>query len=499
MFFVTDETNHKSTTPLTMSGVTLSQENANFFVEKAECYKKAFGLPFLITEDQELEVATRHHHAVVKVHERERLLMPFWFISVSAVGSFSACVNVKNPRFSGWNKMWYSTPKYDFSYPFEEHHKFNQISASYLHDQQYVEDALCSTTSPSMLLSRFELLEELEKMSSPPKLIPFVMSNTTAYGICKGRVTRSVVLKKMSTELRKLHGRFNMNQISVNSIDVVVEKLRPVFLPMTKMIVTTAFQTTKLPLFICGATGKTSGPVLYEPKRKKTSAAFFPAVGTLLSTAPFYEPHLVLSWSVLAALMSLFVRMNYRTLMVRRELVISNRRLKTTGLLHFSTDQKGYRWTVEDEERQEYEYREELRSRAQSKTEFEERVREETARDDARRNASFNARKRQRNDVIHQDPLGLYDLLGLRGKESSVSQKDIAEAFREVARVNHPDLQTTKASPSEGADDSDPVDESVAHKRMQRILEAYRILRDPKKRKQYDCGLLSAKDLEASA
>ncbi len=464
-----------------------------FFSTSCEIRKKVYGIPFLVTEEQELEEATRHHGAIVKIHERKRFMMPFWFMRVAAVGRFCGEVKLDSPLFSGTDKIWQRTKELGFSYPFDDHHRMNQISASYVHDQAYVEECLCSTASPSMLISRFELLEELEKLETPPTVIPFVMSSTTAYNICRGRVTRDVILRKMTSELEKNYGRIHRRNITMQRCDVVVEKIRPVLLPMTKMIVSTAYQPTKLPLFICGASGKTAGPVLTDSSRAKLFAVLIPTAVSIAANAPFVEPIMAISYGFFSGVVSFAVRLLFRMLRVQRQLALSEKRLTTTGLLHFSTDQTGYRWTVEEEEKFEYEYREELRERHFRKTEFEERVREETMREEARRRTSFNAAKRQRNDIAHPDPLGLYALLGLKGRESSVTTKDISEAFREAARVNHPDLQV-------GADGGGETgaEQDESNKKMQRILEAYRILKDSKKRKDYDCGLITSKDIETS-
>lgn len=469
----------------------LAKYDQGFYATKVETKKKAYGVSFLVTEEQELEEATKHHNAVVTIHERKRYMMPFWFISVAAAGNFRASMQVKSPTHKGreWMELQTAT-SLSFTYPFGDHHRFNQISASYLHDQEYVEACLADTNTPSLLISRFELLEELQVLESPPTLIPFVMSSTTAYNICRGRLTRDIILTKMKQELVKNYGRMRKSSINMSRCDVIVEKLRPVFLPMTKMVVSTASQPTKLPLFINGFSGKAAGPVLTDVVKKRLYTGFGAGAVTILTNAPYVEPIIAISYGVLAGLLSVGWRHVYRVAKVKRALVQSEKRLVASGLIHYKTDQKGYRWTVEDEEKYEYEYREELRFRHFKKTEFEERVREETVRDDARRNAKFNASKRQRNDIANADPLGLYALLGLQGRETA-SAKEIADAFREAARVNHPDLQP-------GADEGEAAGaHEEAHKKMQRILEAYRILKNSKKRKEYDCGLITSKDVES--
>ncbi|KAI9030929.1 hypothetical protein CLU79DRAFT_362265 [Phycomyces nitens] len=70
-----------------------------------------------------------------------------------------------------------------------------------------------------------------------------------------------------------------------------------------------------------------------------------------------------------------------------------------------------------------------------------------------------------------KDPKGYYEALGL---STSATTADIQGAFRGLAMKNHPDRF------------SDPVEKKKANEKFQKISAAYSVLRDPKKRKQYD-------------
>ena len=65
-----------------------------------------------------------------------------------------------------------------------------------------------------------------------------------------------------------------------------------------------------------------------------------------------------------------------------------------------------------------------------------------------------------------------YRVLGL---SSSASQADIASAFRRLLREHHPDTRTHQQTPDPAADE-----------RLQRILSAYTLLRDPAHRAAHD-------------
>ncbi|ORY95829.1 hypothetical protein BCR43DRAFT_313952 [Syncephalastrum racemosum] len=70
-----------------------------------------------------------------------------------------------------------------------------------------------------------------------------------------------------------------------------------------------------------------------------------------------------------------------------------------------------------------------------------------------------------------QDPKGYYRTLGV---DRSASTADIQSAFRGLAMKNHPDRY------------SDPDEKKKATAKFQEISAAYGVLRNPKKRKQYD-------------
>lgn len=71
------------------------------------------------------------------------------------------------------------------------------------------------------------------------------------------------------------------------------------------------------------------------------------------------------------------------------------------------------------------------------------------------------------------DPQGYYKILGVK---PSATTQELQAAFRGLALQHHPDRY------------SSPADKEVATKRFQGITEAYQVLRDPSKRRQYNAG-----------
>ncbi|CUF84499.1 DNA-J chaperone, putative [Bodo saltans] len=440
--------------------------------------KEAFGIPFHISSEAALDAACKHHGTTVRLHKCEKLMLPFWLFTTSCGGKFQAELNLKDPTLMTSNRtLWMDTPEYNFSYPLDDHFAFNQVSASYLLPQSTVESCVCGTHIPSMLIQRFELLQELEAMEEKAKLIPFVTSTDTALKLVETRLTRSRVLHFAEKELKKHHGSVKYANIMLKGVKVDANTVRPVFLPIYHMQVSSKFSNIVAPVYVCGALGTVKGPVIKHSKKQRVGAAVISTILSVFFSAPLLGPESAIACGIGAGVLSNFVLQLISRARFMRDMARELGELKTTGILNFATDQKGYKWNVADEERAEYEYREELRRRARKKDDFQQRLKEEQERDDARaRGMKFDPKSRRRNDLKDVDPLGYYKILGLEGREIGASKKDIQAAFREESKKHHPDLNIGN--------------EESAKTVMQSILEAYRVLRDPAKKKLYDTGRL---------
>ncbi|KAK7196009.1 DnaJ domain containing protein [Novymonas esmeraldas] len=444
--------------------------------------RKAHGIAFHVSDAEVVDKVCRHHGTAVEVHSVERLLMPFWLTETSAAGTFKAELlqhdrtNITQPHYF----TWLEGPRYAFNYPFGEHMPMNQVSASYREPLEALQRCLTGTHVPSMLLSRFELLQELEKMERRPTIIPFTMSTITALSVVERRVNRRVVLDRIDRELRKFHGSFLKSNVSVTSLHMMATGIRPVFLPLFKLSVSTASHSTPVPALICGATGKVVGPVLHIQRRRRLGLAAAAAVATLIGLAPLVEPGVATAAALSTGVSSGVVLQAVRRMRYVREQAQEMAQLKTVGVLNLVADSAGYRWTPEEEEKEAYEYREELRRQARARDRFEQRVKEEAARDRARaRGSHFDPKNRRRTDLVDVDPRGYYALLGLQGREFAATAKDITKAFRDAVRTHHPDVH--------------PEGEAESKKQhMQRIIEAYKILHDPQTKKRYDSGEMNA-------
>mmetsp|Transcript_11829 Transcript_11829/g.35969 ORF Transcript_11829/g.35969 Transcript_11829/m.35969 type:complete len:166 (+) Transcript_11829:121-618(+) len=110
-------------------------------------------------------------------------------------------------------------------------------------------------------------------------------------------------------------------------------------------------------------------------------------------------------------------------------------------------------------------------------------AKEEFERQQRQWNDRFEARKRGRGTYRYdsttlretfssKDALGYYKALGLEGSEGSASLEEVKAAFREKAKVHHPDAET-------GSSDS-----------FRFLVRAYTILKDPASRTSYDASCM---------
>lgn len=535
---------------LEKDAVAVFKVNADY-LEKSKTVvdQKAFGIPFQITDKEEvIRLAQRHHGTKdIDVHSIERLVVPFWLSRAAAGGSFKAELLQKDPAFMTQQHcfVWVEGPRYDFSYPFEEYLPINQTCACYTEPMSLVESCLCGSHIPSMLVSRFELLQELESLRAqeerkesaerkekkkgkkalnfsrahhiPLQIVPFAMSTSTALNIVEKRVTRRVVMDKIETELRKFHGRFLKSNISLTSVSFRSTHIRPVFLPLYKLMITSRFTATPVPMYVCGATGKTVGPVLHATFWERFRSASLAGASIFITTAyGFWTPlnlaaTLSLGGSTVAFLFLQFFKVaRYHQ---QREMWIDE--LKKASILNLPSDSTGFRWTPEEEERQEYEYREHLRQEARKKAGFQQRVKEESRREYAQKfEKHIDPKRGRRTDLPFVDRLGYYAILGLRGQETTATAKEIAKAFRQAVRVHHPDVRRSqnhndnpdaraasgangkmihkvegiKNSTTEEERKETDAEAQEAKAFMQKLIEAYKTLHNPESRKVYDSG-----------
>lgn len=534
---------------LEKDAVAVFKVNADY-LEKSKTVidQKAFGIPFQITDKEEIIRRAQQHHGTkdIDVHSLERLVVPFWLSRAVAGGSFKADLLQKDPAYMTQAHcfVWVEGPRYDFSYPFEEYLPINQTCACYTEPLSLVESCLCGSHIPSMLVSRFELLQELESLRAkeersettekeekkdkkglkssrshriPLQILPFTMSTSTALNIVEKRVTRRVVMDKIETELRKFHGRFLKSNISLTSVSFRSTHIRPVFLPLYKLMVTSRFTATSVPLYVCGATGKTVGPVLHATFRERFLSASLAGMSVFFATAyGFWAPlnlaaTVSLGGSAVAFLFLQFFKvMRYHQ---QREMWIEE--LKKASILNLPSDSTGYRWTPEEEERHEYEYREHLRQEARKKARFQQQIKEESRREYAQKfEKHIDPKRGRRTDLPFMDRLGYYAILGLRGQETTATAKDVAKAFRQAVRVHHPDVRRSQyhddSSDTSGVSDANRkashkvagIESSTTEEErkvkdaeaqeakafMQKLIEAYKTLHNPASRKAYDNG-----------
>jgi curved DNA-binding protein CbpA len=80
---------------------------------------------------------------------------------------------------------------------------------------------------------------------------------------------------------------------------------------------------------------------------------------------------------------------------------------------------------------------------------------------------------------MNRDPRGLYAALHVT---PDASQTEIQRAFRALMRLRHPDVGTAAGAGVKAGDEAGAADD------VRRILASFAVLRDPKRRAEYDPG-----------
>ena len=435
------------------------------------------GISFKVSDDKAVDALFAYHGGAVHIHGVRRVMVPFWVSKSSAGGTMSGDVYTNDPtKALVRRKVWLSLPKMDFQYPLEEHLLFNQQAATYEYPLDSLNQCLRGSHVPSMLQSRFELLEELQSLKQTPTILPFSMSTDTAAKLLDKRIDHSLIHHYGKKEMEKHYGSHPYMRLQIDSMGAFLNQVRPTLLPMYVFTLTSATISVPTHSFVCGATGRVEGPKFALSRRDEWSTSAASAVAMGLSVIPFVDPPLVVCAGLLGAALGRLGLKEFRKVQFRQAAAGWAGGGKRDEAKHYETDRHGYRWTVESEERAEYEHREEIRAKARRKAEFQERLREDMERDQARRSGRmFNGTHKARRDVLESDPLGYYELLGLKGRERLATPKDIQTAFRAAAQKHHPDINSEE--------------ESVAKEAMQQVLKAYGVLKDANKRKLYDSGV----------
>ena len=83
-----------------------------------------------------------------------------------------------------------------------------------------------------------------------------------------------------------------------------------------------------------------------------------------------------------------------------------------------------------------------------------------------------------------KDPAGLYGALGLE-PGADPPPGELKRAFRAAAKAKHPDRACSRAGGG-GSQEPSPAARAAAEDEMRRVIEAYRVLGDPNRRRAYD-------------
>lgn len=279
----------------------------------------------------------------------------------------------------------------------------------------------------------------------------FEQSTTTMKTI----VERDVRVQAENTAramVRAYHPRASNIAIHFSHLNIIIDEVTPVFMPC--YVITANYDEQEYRLYVSGLTGKVGGPYLLNALYiARTTGA---VVGLTLF---FLSPNKVAglffgSAAGFVAYFLAFYAARHYPRFRRDRLQAERAKLRQE---HQTEDTSGYRPNTKSQRITE-EYH---KSSYWSGHAYEQK---KTSGSSSSSSSSSGSTARSSGTRVIRDPKGYYKTLQLRGDESV---NEIRSAYRRLVLTEHPDV-------------------GGSTQRMAKINEAYRVLRDPKRRDEYD-------------
>ncbi|KAG8347295.1 putative DNAJ domain protein [Trypanosoma vivax] len=361
--------------------------------------------------------------------------LPFYFCEGRIQGTFRGIVSYSNGAVglnegkgdSRWHQV--ETSPQPLRSRFGQHQ--TQIYAGYKYNIYYVQSALRSEANP-MKLQKMPMVDV-----KGATINLFEQSTNTLKEFVNEEVRRQAT-ETARAMVREYHPTASSIDIKFQDLSIHIEEVTPVFMPC--YVVKAAYDAHEYTLYVDGQCGNVSGPLLLNSLYVGRLAAAATAILTI-----FLSPNKGVGF-VLGSLLSIpmyhiaFYSAKYFPKLRRDYFRLQRRRLQAR---HEDRNASGFRPCVDSK-----------------------RIHEEYC-----RSSYWDTHEFQRGAHRHaggpvKDQCGYYSSLGLKGTESV---NEIRSAYRRLVLSEHPDAGGTTA-------------------RMAKINEAYRVLRDPQRRAQYDAA-----------
>ncbi|KAG5477758.1 hypothetical protein LSCM1_05056 [Leishmania martiniquensis] len=373
--------------------------------------------------------------------------LPFYLCSGRIHASFVGSVGYSVDTTSSDGKRTRSSTRYvstslqTLDSVFEENK--TQIYAGYKYNIGHVHHALRGDQLCYSLRKMFEV------DTTGATINLFEQSTRTAVKFVEMEVRRQAE-ETACALVRSFHPSADSVSVEFKEFAFRLEEVTPTFVPC--FVVQAAYDAERYTLYVSGLTGRVGGPYLLNSLYIARTTALA-TLATTLVLAPNKVAGLFFGSVVsIATYYVAFFAARWYPAMRRNWNRQSRERLRRQN---FGLDEGGYRpHTSSQRIQQEY------RSSTYWDTHaYQQRRRTSSERPRSASSSSFSA-----HSVA--DPLGYYRALGLQGDESI---NEIRSAYRRIVLKEHPDVG--------GSNDA-----------MMKVNEAYRVLRDPKRRAAYDQG-----------
>lgn len=414
------------------------------------------GINFTLTTDEALGQIHRKYSKrwfgaksdYVDLRAPSKEFLPFYFCSGAVQGTFAGSITYNESSGAdskqGSTTRTVSTGPHTLDSSFEENQ--TQVYAGYKYNMGYVQYALRNDASP-LTMKKMSLVD-----TSGATINLFEQSTATLKEFVNDEVRRQAT--RTATEIvRSFHPIASSVSISFKTLEIRIEEVTPCFVPC--YVCKASYDEEEYTLYVNGMNGIVGGPYLLNAVAVARVVGLSTATLGLMLTPNKVAGLVFGSFAGGIAYYAAYYAAKYFP-RYRRDYFRKQRdKLRAQ---HSGVDSSGFRPSRDSRRtQQEYEH-----SSYWDSHKFQQR---RTARRSSSSSSSSSSSPGGDGHVdAAKDSKGYYKTLGLTGNESV---NEIRSAYRQEVLKQHPDVG--------GSTD-----------KMARINEAYRVLRDPARRDEYD-------------
>nr|CCC95185.1 putative chaperone protein DNAj [Trypanosoma congolense IL3000] len=403
---------------------------------------KPQGIPFQISASEAVALVKKKHNSqflcvnvdFLTLSEPSAEFLPFYFCGGSIDGIFrgfadynnlDSSANSANKTASSGFRQFVTSPQ-PLRSTFGPHQ--TQIYAGYKYNIHYVHQVFRSETNPLHL-------KKMTSVNVEGASINLFEQSTRTLKVFIDKEVGQQAKDTASALVRSYHpGAFSVN-VEFSELHIHLDDVMPVFMPC--YVVKATYDQREYTLYVNGFNGQVGGPFLINSLYVGRAAALLTAAVSLFLSPNKGAGFIIGSVLALPIYYIAFYTAKYLPLLQRNYFRQQREKLRER---HMSTDHSGFRPDVNSE-----------------------RINEEYRHSSYWDTHDFQKKPHSAYRRVN-DSKGYYAALGLTGNESV---NEIRSAYRRLVITEHPDA-------------------GGSTERTAKLNEAYRVLRDPKRREEYD-------------